>query len=71
LTLQRVQQFFNEKLKAGNSPALVRYLRVVLRTALNEALLTLGLTPPNYIDSELAGVTIKAVHFDQLRSGVK
>lgn len=37
LTLQRVQQFFNEKLSAGNSPALVRYLRVVLRIALNEA----------------------------------
>jgi integrase len=37
LTLQRVQQYFNEKLRAGNSPALVRYLRVVLRTALNEA----------------------------------
>ncbi|PWU04169.1 MAG: site-specific integrase [Terriglobia bacterium] len=38
LTLQRVQQFFNEKLTAGNSSALVRYLRVVLRVALNEAL---------------------------------
>jgi integrase len=38
LTLQRVQQFFNEKLTAGNSPALVRYLRTVLRIALNEAL---------------------------------
>lgn len=38
LTLQRVQQFFNEKLGAGNSPALVKYLRVVLRIALNEAL---------------------------------
>jgi len=38
LTLQQVQQFFNEKLKAGNSPALVRYLRVVFRIALNEAL---------------------------------
>src|SRR5882762_6672886 len=37
LTLQRVQQFFNDKLKAGNSPALVRYLRVVLRVALAEA----------------------------------
>jgi integrase len=37
LTLQGVQQFFNKKLKAGNSPALVRYLRVVLRVALNEA----------------------------------
>jgi integrase len=37
LTLQRVQQFSNDKLKAGNSPALVRYLRVVLRLPLNEA----------------------------------
>jgi integrase len=37
LTLQGVQQFFNEKLNAGNSPALVRYLRVVLRIALNQA----------------------------------
>jgi integrase len=37
LTLQRVQAWFNEKLLAGNSPALVRYLRVVLRVALNEA----------------------------------
>lgn len=37
LTLQVVQRFFNEKLKAGNSPALVRYLRTVLRIALNEA----------------------------------
>jgi integrase len=38
LTLQQLQQFFNEKLKAGNSPALVKYLRVVLRTALNQAI---------------------------------
>jgi len=38
LDLQTVQQFFNAKLKAGNSPALVKYLRVVLRIALNEAL---------------------------------
>jgi hypothetical protein len=38
LTLQRLQQFFNQKLAAGNSPALVKYLRVVLRIALNEAL---------------------------------
>jgi integrase len=37
-TLQRLQQFFNEKLAAGNSPALVKYLRVVLRIALNEAM---------------------------------
>jgi len=38
LTLQRLQQFFNQKVTAGNSPALVKYLRVVLRIALNEAL---------------------------------
>jgi len=38
LTLQRVQRFFNDKLEAGNSPALVRYLRVVLRLPLNEAM---------------------------------
>ncbi len=37
LTLQRVQRFFADKLAAGNSPSLVRYLRVVLRIALNEA----------------------------------
>lgn len=37
LSLQRVQRFLAEKLKAGNSPSLVRYLRVVLRIALNEA----------------------------------
>jgi len=38
LTLQRTQEFFNEKLSAGNSPSLVKYLRVVLRAALNQAL---------------------------------
>lgn len=38
LDLQSVQRFINEKLKAGNSPALVRYLRTVLRIALNQAL---------------------------------
>jgi integrase len=37
LTLPRFQQFLNDKLKAGNSPALVAYLRVVLRIALKEA----------------------------------
>ena len=37
LTLQMVQGFLNEKLAAGNSPALVRYLRAVLRIALNQA----------------------------------
>jgi integrase len=38
LTLQQVQKFLNDKLKAGNSPSQVKYLRVVLRTALNQAL---------------------------------
>lgn len=37
LTLPRFQQFLNDKLNAGNSPALVAYLRVVLRVALQEA----------------------------------
>jgi integrase len=37
LTLHRLQKFFNDKLSAGNSPALVRYLRVVLRIALQVA----------------------------------
>lgn len=38
LTLQNVQRFLNEKLIVGNSPALVRYLRAVLRIALKEAI---------------------------------
>jgi integrase len=37
LTLPRLQKFFNDKLTAGNSPTLVRYLRVVLRIARQEA----------------------------------
>ena len=37
LTLQCLQKYFNDKLEAGSSPALVRYLRTVLRIALNEA----------------------------------
>ena len=37
LSVPRVQQFLNEKLAAGNSRALVKYLRVVLRVALNVA----------------------------------
>jgi integrase len=38
LSVERLEQYFNAKLAAGNSPALVRYLRTVLRIALNEAL---------------------------------
>lgn len=37
LSVAMLEQFFNAKLAAGNSPALVRYLRTVLRIALNEA----------------------------------
>lgn len=38
LTRQEVQHYLNEKLKAGNSPSLVRYLRTVMRIGLNQAL---------------------------------
>ena len=38
VTLQAVQEWMTAKLNAGNSPALVRYLLVVLRVALNDAL---------------------------------
>ncbi len=38
LTVERMERFFNAKLTAGNSPALVCSLRTVLRIALNEAL---------------------------------
>jgi integrase len=38
LDLQTVQRFFNDKLNAGNSAPLVRYLRVVLRIGLGQAL---------------------------------
>jgi integrase len=38
LTVDRLERFFNAKLAADNSPALVRYLRSVLRIALNEAI---------------------------------
>ncbi len=37
LSLQVVQRWFTDKLKAGNSPSLVRYLRTVLRAALAHA----------------------------------
>jgi integrase len=37
LTLPVLEQFFNAKMAAGNSPNLIRYLRTVLRIALNEA----------------------------------
>ena len=37
LTLQVVQRWLNEKIKAGNSPRLVAYLRTVLRAALGQA----------------------------------
>ncbi len=38
LSINDVTRFFTAKLEAGDSPSLVRYLRTVLRTALNEAI---------------------------------
>jgi integrase len=38
LGITNVTRFFAEKLKAKNSPSLVRYLRTVLRVALNDAM---------------------------------
>jgi integrase len=38
LSIEKLDLFFVEKIESGCSPALVRYLRVVLRIALNEAL---------------------------------
>jgi hypothetical protein len=38
LSVAGLEQFFNAKIAAGTSPSLVRYLRTVLRVALNEAL---------------------------------
>jgi len=65
LTLQHVQQFFSQKLAAGNSPALVKYLRVVLRIALNRALkedliarnVAALATPPNVEKREITPFT--------------
>jgi integrase len=37
LTMQAVQRFLSQKVEAGNSPALVSYLRIVLRAALAPA----------------------------------
>ena len=40
-----------------------------LRTALNEVYLAMGRTPPTYTDSiAAAGLTIKAIHLNELRS---
>lgn len=38
LTVERLERYLNAKMATGNSPALVSYLRVVLRVALNEAI---------------------------------
>lgn len=49
LSLAKIQRFFTEKLDAGNSPALVSYLRVVLRIALGEAVKA-QLIPQNWAE---------------------
>jgi len=43
-----------------------------LRTALNDAYLAVGRTPPTYTDPTAAAeLIIKAVHLNELRSGVR
>lgn len=78
VTLPVVQEWLTSKLRAGNSPALVRYVLVVLRIALNEALkadliprnpATLA-TPPLVEKSEVHPFTPEqAVRFLQAAQG--
>jgi len=43
-----------------------------LRTALNDAYLAVGRTPPTYTDpTAAAGLIIKAAHLNELRAGVR
>ena len=41
-----------------------------LRTALSSAYTACGVSPPTYTDTNLAGVAVKAVHFNELRNAV-
>jgi subtilase family protein len=41
-----------------------------LRTALSSAYTACGVSPPTYSDTNLAGVAVKAVHFNELRNAV-
>lgn len=78
VTLPVVQEWLTAKVSAGNSPALVRYLLVVLRIALNEAMkadliarnpATLA-TPPLVEKSEVVPFTPEqAVRFLQAAQG--
>ena len=62
-----MQRFLNDKLKAGNSPALVRYLRVVFRVALKEAMksdliarnVAALATPPKVEEREITPFTVE------------
>lgn len=60
LSVEKLEQFFNAKLAAGNSPALVRYLRTVLRIALNEALRR------NLVERNVAGL-VRPIHVPKPR----
>jgi hypothetical protein len=42
-----------------------------LRVSLGDAINALGLTAPNYTDTNLTGVAVKKAHIDELRQRVK
>jgi hypothetical protein len=55
----------------GRTPAKAIHL-VELRKALNEAYRAIGRTPPTYTDATgSAGLTIKAVHINELRASLR
>ena len=75
----RSQQFTILALRAATDPILIPGITPInaihlteLRTALNDAYLAVGRTPPTYIGpTALARLIIKAIHLNELRSGVR